>query len=297
MKISVIGANSFIARNLIFYIKQNYKNYELKLYGYQTTHADGETNYHQINIVDINSLQAIDFDVDIIFIFAGQTGTLKGFDEYNNYIDINEKGLLNLLTEYRKQHSTAKIIFPSSRLVYKGAEKPLQETDEKEFKTIYAINKFSCEQYLKMYNSMYDIPYTIFRICVPYGTMVPNASSYGTAEFMLNRAQNGQDITLYGNGEYRRTITHMEDLCAALLQGACSDDCTNDIFNIGGEDYSLKEMAQQIATRYGVNVSYVEWPQEALKIESGSTVFDSSKLDSKINFKYQHKFAETINGD
>ena len=297
MKIAIIGANSFIARNLIFYIKQYHQDIELKLYDYQQSHADGAQDYQQINIIDVNSLKTVDFDVDIIFVFAGQTGTLKGFEEYNNYIDINEKGLLNLLTEYKKQHSAAKIIFPSSRLVYKGAEEPLKETAEKEFKTIYAINKFACEQYLQMYNGMYDIPYTIFRICVPYGTMIPNASSYGTAEFMLNKAQTGQDITLYGTGEYRRTITHMADLCAALFQGACSDSCTNDIFNIGGEDYSLKEMAQQIAAQYGVKVSYVEWPQDALKIESGSTVFDSSKLDSKINFTYKHKFAETINGD
>lgn len=61
-----------------------------------------------------------------------------------------------------------------------------------------------------------------------------------------------------------------------------SEKCANDVFNIGGEDYSLKEMAELIAKKYGVGVEYVPWPDVALKIESGDTVFDSEKLDRAI---------------
>lgn len=39
----------------------------------------------------------------------------------------------------------------------------------------------------------------------------------------------------------------MGDLCNALIEGALSDACINDVYNIGGEDYSLKEMAELIA--------------------------------------------------
>ena len=85
----------------------------------------------------------------------------------------------------RKAKSTAKIVFPSTRLVYKGKDEPLLENDTKEFKTIYSINKYACEQYLKMYSDVFDIRYCIFRICVPYGSLLDGVSSYGTAEFFI----------------------------------------------------------------------------------------------------------------
>ena len=76
--------------------------------------------------------------------------------------------------------------------------------------------------------------------------------------------------------------------------GAISGNCANDVFNVGGENYSLKEMALLIAKKYGVGVDYVPWPQIALRTESGDTVFDSSKLDRAIGSFVTHKFADWV---
>lgn len=278
MKITIIGANSYIARNLIFEIHQRKIDAELKLYDYADVQSDGENNYHKINILDQISVSGIDLNCDIIYMFVGKTGTLAGFDNYNEFIDINEKALLNVLNEYRNQRSSAKIVYPSTRLVYKGSVSLLGEDDEKEFKTIYAINKYACEQYLKMFNNLYGIKYCIFRICVPYGSLLPDISSYGTIGFMLNKAKNGQNITLYGNGNARRTFTHIKALCDILINGAVSEKCLNDVYNIGGKDMSLREIAGIIAQKYNVNIDYIDYPSEQFKIESGDTVFNDSKL-------------------
>ncbi|MGM9978886.1 MAG: NAD-dependent epimerase/dehydratase family protein [Clostridium sp.] len=289
-KITIIGANSYIARNLIEKCKiRQIKN--LKLYDIDDKQFDGNKNYKKINMMNIESIENIDFDSDIIFIFTGKTGTIQGFNDYSNYIDINEKILLNILYVYIKKKSKAKIIFPSTRLVYKGKHNtPLKEDDDKEFKTIYAINKFCCEQYLKIYNNVYGINYCIFRICVPYGTIISEASSYGTAEFFIDKAKNGEDITVYGDGTLKRTFIYIGDLCNALIDGAMSESCLNDIYNIGGETMSLCEMATKIANAYNVNVKFTKWPEEALKVESGDTIFDSSKFDFLMNFQYKQKF-------
>ena len=278
-KITIVGANSYIARNLIHYIRTNIRNTELALYDIAEQHIDGQKPYQQINVLDGNEMKKIDFSCDAVFVFTGKTGSLDSFEHYDDFIHINEISLLNIIQEYRKQESKAKIIFPSTRLVYRGKEMALKENEEKEFLTVYAINKYACEQYLKMYHSLYNIDYCILRICVPYGTMIQEAVSYGTAEFMLSKAKNGQDIVLYGNGSQRRTITFIGDLIRILYWAAGSEQCMNDIYNIGGEDYSLYEMAEKIAIAYGVRVKFQEWPKEAKIIESGSTVFDSSKLD------------------
>ena len=178
--------------------------------------------------------------------------------------------------------------------IYKGKIGAQKESAEKEFKTIYAINKFACEQYLEQFHRIYNTQYTVFRICIPYGTLIPEASSYGTAEFMLSRATKGENISIYGDGSVRRTLTYMGNLCKTLIEGAISEACANDIFNIGGEDYSLKEMAVLIAKKYDVGIDFVPWPEVALKIESGDTVFDSEKLDTAIGSFINQKFSDWL---
>lgn len=290
-KVTIIGANSYIARNLIFTLKTSEVDVSVKLYDYAEEQLDGEENYQSINIMSKESIKQLDLDCDAIFMFVGKTGSVNGFNDYDTFIDINEKALLNLLNEYCRQNSAAKIIFPSTRLVYKGKTGPQKEDAEKEFKTIYAINKYSCEQYLEQYNRVYDVQYCIFRICIPYGTMIPGASSYGTAEFMLSKAIKGENISLYGDGSVRRTLTYIGDLCNVLIQGAISEKCINDVYNIGGEDFSLKEMAELIAQKYKVGIEYVPWPDVALKIESGDTVFDDGKLQAVCPVSYTKQFS------
>ena len=294
MKIAVLGANGYIARNLVHVLEKEYKAFELSLYGIEDKSIDGRMNYTQVDMTDADSIKNIDLSCDIVFMLVGRTGSANGFDQYDSFIDINEKTLLNLLKEYRRQNSKARIVFPSTRLVYKGKKEPQKEDSEKEFKTIYAINKYACEQYLEQFHRVYDIQYSIFRVCIPYGTLVPEASSYGTAEFMLSKATRGENIPLYGDGSVRRTLTYMGDLCKTLIEGALSLNCANDVFNIGGEDYSLKEMAELISQKYRVGVDYVAWPDVALKIESGDTVFDSTKLDEIIGCFTNTHFTEWV---
>lgn len=293
-KIAVLGANGYIARNLICVLKRDYPDYELALYGIESESVDHYDNYSTVDMTDRESVKKIDLSCDIAFMMVGRTGSANGFDEYDSFININERTLLNLLSEYRNQGSNARIIFPSTRLVYKGKPGPQKEDAEKEFKTIYAINKYTCEQYLEQFHRVYDVQYSIFRVCIPYGTLISEASSYGTAEFMLKKATNGENISLYGDGSVRRTLTYMGDLCKTLITGALSERCANNVFNIGGEDYSLKEMAELIAKKYGVGIDYVPWPDVALKIESGDTVFDSSKLDGMIEKLTTTRFSEWI---
>jgi len=294
MKFAIIGANSYIARNLIYKIKKEYSNIYLQLYGRAEKHQDELKNYKKVNLYNRDDIKKIDFNCDVIFVFVGKAGSVNGFDEFDNFIDSNEKSLLHILNEYRRQNSNAKIIFPSTRLVYKGKKGQQKEDSEKEFKTIYAINKYACEQYLEQYHRVFNVQYCIFRICIPYGSLIEGVSSYGTAEFMLNKAQNRENITLYGDGSVRRTLTYIGDLCDVLIKGAISSRCVNDIFNIGGENYSLKEMAILIAEKYGVGIDYIKYPTVAEKIESGDTIFDDSKLQEIIPYEYNEKFISWI---
>ena len=118
VRAAIIGANSYIARNLIYKIRNNYTNlFKLELYDRHEKHKDNIEPYNQIDLLDTQTFSSVNYDCDLIFVFAGKTGTIQGFDDYESYIDINEKGLLNILKVYYSQGSKAKIIFPSTRIL------------------------------------------------------------------------------------------------------------------------------------------------------------------------------------
>lgn len=278
----LIGSNGYLGRHLARFLDM--EGFENRNYDIHPEAASGVTTYSPLDVTRMEGFKAITSDVDFIFMFAGITGTADGFDRFAEFITVNEIGLLNLLTWMRKTSCKARIIFPSTRLIYKGWKNhALKEDDPKETKTIYAVNKMAAENILAMYHNAFGIDFTIFRICVPYGNFFDETYSYGTLGFFLEKARKGEDITLFGDGSIRRTFTHVDDISQLIIKSIQIDKTVNGIFNLGGEDLSLLDAATLIAEKYGVAIKYVGWPDMALRLESDDTVFDSSRLNALID--------------
>ncbi|MBF4517616.1 NAD-dependent epimerase/dehydratase family protein [Flavobacterium sp. ANB] len=289
----VIGSNGYIGHNLTDYLRS--LNEEVYCFDIQDKSINDSDNYNQLDITDYNSVCELNLNVDYIYLFAGLTGTSQGFDSYGKYIDINEKGLLNILTRMNESGSQARIVFPSTRLVYKGKQNTLLKEDaEKETNTIYALNKLTCEYILAMYQKAFGIQYTIFRICVPYGSLVKSEISYGTLGFFLQKAKNQQNIELYGDGSLRRTFTHVVDICNIIHSAIQYEESNGKTYNIGGENLSLLDVASEIAKKHSVKVVFTEWPKLTLQIESGDTIFDSEDLDKLVNKGTYYNFREWL---
>lgn len=285
----LFGANGYLGRHIAHFLKQ--KNIEFIPTGRAPKSIDNYLGYQQIDITNKEELNQLNFNVDYVFAFAGLTGTGSSKEEIAKFSEVNEQGLSNLI-ECCQNIDGVRIIFPSSRLVYKGVENiSLTEESEKESKTIYAKNKLVCEQML----SESTIDYTIFRICVPYGNLLDQVYSYGTIGFFINRAIKGESITIYGDGSLKRTFTHVRDIAESILRTLELDASKKEIYNIGSNDnLSLLDVATLVAKKYNVNVEFVGWPEAALKIESGDTIFDGSKLNQTINYRSKESLKEWV---
>lgn len=294
MKSIVFGANGYIGRHLVHYLNQQSEVIISSDIASQS--VDGLANYHSIDITNLEQINTLDFNVDYIFCFGGLTGTHVGFDKFRTFIEVNEIGLLNILTHHKNTQSKAKIIFPSTRLVYNGQQNVfLKEDDPKAALTIYAQNKLSCEEYLKQYAINFNIDYTIFRICVPYGNIFGENFSYGTVGFFYNKAKQQQNISLFGKGELKRTFTHVEDVCTIIIETIKLPGSTNTIFNIGSNDnLSLLDVANLFANKFNVQVEFEKWPDDALKVESGDTIFDDTRIKSLVNYNYKNSIKNWI---
>lgn len=292
-KCIVFGANGYIGRHLVFSLIN--KGYCVSAFDRHEQSITSEIQYNSIDLVNINKLNTIDWNVDLVFIFAGVAGTYGGFDNYVKYVSTNEIGLLNILDCIRNSKYRPRVIFPSTRLVYKGSETPLTEDSPKESKTIYAVNKLACEGILYAYQNTFDIPYTIYRICVPYGNSIGTEYSYGTVGAFLKQAINNSAIKLYGDGTLRRTFTHVEDLCLQIISSCCHDKALNKIFNTMGEDYNLKQVASQIADKFKATLEYIDWPENDRRIESGHTVFNAEVICNLFNLKLTYNYSDWVN--
>lgn len=293
MKAAVLGVNGYLGKHIAHFLLQ--KGWKVAGYGRQTVPSLMLTDYTQLDVAKRDDYILFDSSVDFIFYCAGVTGTAKGFQDYEKYLDVNEKGLLNLLDTLRKDNSKARIIFPSTRLVYKGFENiPLNEDSEKEFKTIYALNKWFGEKVLDQYGRYFNIQYTIFRICVPYGNLFDGSYSYGTMGILLRKAMEGNNITLFGNGSQKRTFIHIEDVCNQMFNTIQFKDSINTVFNLGGENFSLKDIADKIAYHFGVSVVFSNWTDIDFKLESGDTIFDATKIQQLNNTPIKNNFTQWL---
>lgn len=296
-KVCVFGSNGYIGRHIAKKLAQSSLAADTVLGDIQNESLNGSMNYQQVDITDAASVERFLGNAESIFLLSGRTGTVQGFEQFREFIEVNEIGLLNVLSVCRKLKRRPKIIYPSTRLVYEGQRDVyLKESDAKKLSTIYAVNKFAAERYLHIYAECFDIKFAIFRICVPYGSLFERDHSYGTLRFFISQAQNGEAISVFGSGEQRRTLTHIEDLVDIVLNAGLSGLTDNQIFNVGGNDHlSIREIADMIAQRFDVEVRSVPWTTLSSRVESGDTIFDSSKLDDLFGFKYKHTFSQWCN--
>lgn len=266
-RMAIFGARGYLGRQLTRYFAD----------------ADVAVEEFDLPSFDVTDAEAWDkFDperYDSVLYFAGMTGTERGFSEAQSFLSVNEGGLLHLLSRLSRLGPCApQLVFPSTRLVYKGSESPLSEESEKEPKTVYAVNKLASEGYLSAYANRFGIPVAVLRICVPYGSLVASDYSYGTIGFFLKQLDQDGKISLYGDGSVRRTFTHVADICRAV-ETVLENNAVG-TFNVGGEDMSLAELAHKMCLKKGGRVELTPWPDIALALESGSTVFDGSRLAS-----------------
>lgn len=286
-KVAILGAGSFLAKNLIKYCVDNEYDYEFFLYGRKPVPKSDNIHYVRVDFTDIHSVNCIDFSVDIIMIFMGKTGTVNGFEEYAEFVQVNEIALLNVLKKYVEKKSKALIIYPSSRLLFKSDEKAgVNEDSARECKSIYAVTKHAAENYLKIYKESFGVNYVVIRICTPVGTLLDEFGNYGTFEIFKNQAIRDHGITIFGDGGQTKTFTNIKDICKAFTLIIDEGKTNYNEYNLGGQKLTMMQIAHYIAAEYNVLVKSAEWPKLYKEVDGGSVFFDSSRFDKEFHMSY-----------
>lgn len=208
------------------------------------------------------------------------------FTDVHIDIDTNLSVLMTVLENWRKAQETpgkkGVFNFVSSWLVYGNQETiPVSEMAECRPSGLYSITKRCAEQLLISYCTTYGLNWRILRLSNVIGANDKKVSAQKNGlQYMINRMAAGEDVEIYGDGEFYRDFTHVSDVAAAIDLVLAKGNL-NEIYNIGNsKTWAFKDIilyAREKLSTPGA-VRFVE-PKEFQKQVVVQTFYmDNSKL-------------------
>lgn len=167
---------------------------------------------------------------EYVFHHAAQRDVKRSLEDPVSDSDVNIIGTVNILENCRR-YDVYKHIYPSSAAVY-GMPKylPLDELHSINPISYYGISKYTPEQYIKVYNDLYSMKYTIFRYANVYGTRQDPKGEGGVVSIFMESLLKGKAPVIYGDGEQTRDFIYVDDIIEANIKALNYGD--NETLNI-----------------------------------------------------------------
>lgn len=229
----------------------------------------------QINFSDMrdeHSLRYLVRDKDFIFNLAGQVSHLDSMTQPFMDMEVNLRAQLTLLEACRHFAPNAVIIYASTRQIYgKPIYLPVDENHPLQPPDVNGINKLAAEYYHSLYTRVYGVRTVSLRLTNTYGPrqLIKN-SRQGFIGWFVNRAVTDNTIELFGTGEQIRDFNFVTDVVDALCRAAENPDTYGNVYNLSGEQASLKTVAELLIHFADAgNLKVVPFPEARKKIDIG----------------------------
>lgn len=237
-------------------------------------------------------------DQDILFNCAASTSHPFSMKEPWIDLDVNCRGVINLLEAARRFNKEIKFVHVgTSTQLGKLHFRPADE-NHPEFPTdIYSANKSVSEKYVLIYGQTYGMPVTVVRFPNVFGPRASiHSSDFTFVNYFIGLALQNKDITIYGDGAQLRNAVYVDDCVNALIMSAVNDKTNGEVFfATGDKHYSVVEIAKTIIKYIGSGqVKFVPWPKERRVTEIGDAVITNKKITEKLGWRPQIDFSNGL---
>lgn len=220
MKAVVTGGAGFIGSHLVEELIK--KGIEVHVLDNMT--AGNLSNVHPLAVIhteDICSIEAkriiLKEKPDVVFHLAAQADVARSINDPKYDADVNINGTINML-EACREITLKKFIFASTSGVYGDLQKDLiSEEDLTIPVSYYGLSKLTAESYIRLFNHLYGIPYTILRYGNVYGPRQTAKGEGGVVAVFLERLKKGRPLNIHGNGEQTRDFIYVKDIVQANI--------------------------------------------------------------------------------
>ncbi len=225
-KFLVVGANSFLAREIISRIKVNHDI---------TTvfHSNKDKLFHDLPAVPVSEIELLPDQFDAVFILSAHI-PIKGLPVNEHLLnEVNAR----LPEKICNRFKSAKIIYASSVSVYGDGGRVLSESSASVNPAAYGASKKSGEMAVGAGTGN-----SIIRISSMYG---PGMNRNTFLPQVIDAALMDKKIKLYGDGSRRQNYIHVSDVAEFFIRA--SESASNGVFLATGEQsYSNHAVANEV---------------------------------------------------
>ena len=149
----------------------------------------------------------------------------------------------------------ARVVYAASSTHYGNQPVPFTESKPELLTSPYAHSKRSGEAVALLYDALHGVPATSLRLFMVYGERQPSEGAYAvvTGTF-LRRLENGEPVTIEGDGSHFRDFVHVSDVARAFVLAAQTDAARGAAINVGtGRSVSVRQVADIVSPQSQTN--------------------------------------------
>jgi len=185
-------------------------------------------------------------EVDLCFHLAALSRIQPSFEAPSEFFRVNVSGT-EAVCEWARKWGV--------KVVYSGSSSQWHDP----FQSPYAMYKKLGEDVCKMYKRVFGTNIEIARFYNVYG---PYEITEGKWAAVIGKwrgqIQNGEPITIVGDGEQRRDFTYVDDIVDGLIKIGFGTEMHEDAWELGtGFNYSLNEVAGLFVDKFGCEIERI----------------------------------------
>mgnify|MGYP004455495959 CR=1 FL=1 len=235
MRALVTGGAGFVGTNLIKrLLRDGYQVVSLDNYstGLKENEQEG-CKYFDVDISEVKDFSEFMDSPDVIFHTAALARIQPSLENPSLVLKNNFMSTVNILEYARNQEKQPQIIFSGSSSFHYNV-----------YGSPYAWSKFSGEQLCKLYSNVFNLNTCICRFYNVYGPhQIIDGEFAAVIGIFEKQYQDGDPLTVTGDGEQRRDFTHVDDIVDGLVR-CYGNKFEAEVFELGrGENFSINEIA------------------------------------------------------
>ena len=250
MKVLVTGAAGFLAPHVAHAFRRDGHDVRLT----DVRRGDGSDPIVVADFTDPDSALSVTEGIDVVCHLGGVGDVYRALDEPVLTASANVVGTVALLEGARRTGVT-KFIYASTWEVYgEPVYQPIDELHPCAPDHPYGITKLAGDRLALCYDALKELPVVSLRLGTAYGSGMRGNSVFS---IFIERAMQGQPITVAGSGEQTRQFTHASDIGRAFVLAATAPIRGEAVNIVAGEAVSIRQLADSIASVYPTSIKHV----------------------------------------
>ena len=231
--------------------------------------------------------------VNYVFHLAAIPSVVRSVEEPWATHNVNITGTLQLLEKCRKISSLEKFVFTSSSAVYGDTpELPKKESMAGTILSPYALHKWTGEGYIRLYQSLYQVPGVSLRPFNIFGPRQrPDTQYAAVIPLFIRAALAHQPLLIDGDGGQTRDFIYVTNMVDAFVLAAKSTDATTlgQAYNVGaGGRVSILTLAKTIVQMTGSKSEIRHAPARVGDIRDSYA--DLSRISAELGYQPKVSF-------